>query len=380
MRLFVARFVLAFSLAAVALATFQGCRKEEEPITSAQELTEFLEDEASEQHIPALAALVFDNDKVLYEKYLGEANRAQQTALTNNHVFLMASISKTITATALLRLFDEGHFSMGDPINNYLPFEVEVPGHTTPITFRMLLTHTSGIADGSALDNEYYYGQDSPKALDAFLESYLVPGGSDYNASENYHDFQPGTEHEYSNIGSALIAVLVEQISGMDFSTYCHQQIFEPLGMEHTFWHLSEVDKPIAVPYDYVGGSYTAYDHYTNTDYPNGGLRSNVRDMHRFIQALINAGSYNGYQLLEASTVSSMLQPQIPEIDSEVGLHFFRMNADHELWGHDGGEQGVATIMAWNQSDNIGAIILANQGEADLDLALEELYLFGREQ
>ena len=148
----------------------------------------------------------------------------------------MASISKTITATALLQLFDNGKFKLDDNINDYLDFKVEIPGYSKVITFRMLLTHTSGIADGKVLDEEYYYGKDSPVKLDFFLEEYLVDGGEYYYKNQNFHDFEPGSDHEYSNVGNALIAGLVEDISGMEFNAYCKKNIFEPLKMNSTFW------------------------------------------------------------------------------------------------------------------------------------------------
>ena len=68
---------------------------------------------------------------------------------------------------------------------------------------------------------------------------------------------------------------------------------------------------------------------------------------------------------------------QIPNINNETGLHFFIMNADNSLWGHDGGEQGVATVMAYNKDTKVGAIILSNQGEANLDQVLVEAYKLG---
>lgn len=72
-----------------------------------------------------------------------------------------------------------------------------------------------------------------------------------------------------------------------------------------------------------------------------------------------------------------MITPQIPSLDNEVGLHLFLMNPANNLWGHDGGEQGVATIMAFNPDLKIGAIILTNQGDADLDEILVAAYKFG---
>ena len=72
-----------------------------------------------------------------------------------------------------------------------------------------------------------------------------------------------------------------------------------------------------------------------------------------------------------------MTSLQIPELSNDMGLHLFILNAENDLWGHDGGEKGVATIMAYNKTTKVGAIILTNQGEADLDEILEISYKFG---
>jgi CubicO group peptidase (beta-lactamase class C family) len=373
MNLFKMKFLLlllAFSMSA--------CKDEAPEITNAGEFDQYVEDEMQAQDIPALSVLVFREDEVLHERLFGEANIEQGTPLTAEHLFLQASISKTITGVALLQLHEDGHFQLDDPINDYLPFEVNVPGQSTKITFRMLLTHTSGIADGSALDGEYYYGQDSPVALDSFMENYLVPGGTFYDEDENYHDFEPGTEHEYSNVGSALIGVLVEAISGMGFNAYCKANIFEPLGMDDTFWRLDEISQPIATPYYFDNGSLQPIDHYTNTDYPNGGLRSTTRDLFKFLRILAQGGSDGNVQLLKAATVQAMMTPQIPDIDDEMGLHFFIMDKANGLWGHDGGEQGVSTTMAFNPNDKTGAIILTNFSDSELDEMLRQAYLLGK--
>ena len=87
----------------------------------------------------------------------------------------------------------------------------------------------------------------------------------------------------------------------------------------------------------------------------------------------------NNYELLTANTINSMITPQIPLLDNEVGLHLFLMNPENSLWGHDGGEQGVATIMGFNPVTKVGAIILTNQGEVELDEILVEAYQLGLE-
>lgn len=357
---------------------FGGCTPEE--INNNADFESYIQDEMESQNIPAISILIFKEDSVLYESYVGKSQIQQDISLEDDHLFLLASVSKVVTATALLQLYDQNLFSLDDNINDYLPFNVSIPNQSTAITFRMLLTHTSGIEDGSALDSQYYYGEDSPTALDHFLENYLVPGGDFYDADENFYDFEPGTEHEYSNEGNALIAVLVEQISNKDFNTFCKENIFQPLGMTHTFWRLDESfqsNLSLVQPYNFENDEFEAVRHYTFTDYPNGGLRSTGKDLFTFLSAFVQDGNVNNHQLLKSSTVNAMITPQIPSIDKEVGLHLFLMNADNNLWGHDGGEEGVATIMAFNPTTKIGAIILTNQGEVNLDEILVEAYKLG---
>lgn len=364
---------LTFSLL---IASSFSCRKKKD-FDTVDDYEKFVQDEMEDEHIPAISVLLFKDNSVTYEKNWGYSNLENKTELADDHLFLLASISKVVTATALLQLYDVGHFSLNDPINQYLPFDVNIPDENTEITFKMLLTHTSGIADGSSMDDEYYYGEDPTKSLRSFLESYLVPGGYDYIATENFHDFEPGTDHEYSNIGNALLALLVEEISGVDFNTYCKQNIFHPLGMTNTYWRLDEINQTIVTPYNYEHKEYSAVDHYTFTDYPNGGLRSTAKDLFVFLKAFTNEGSSNNYQLLSKSTVALMSSPQIPSIDREVGLHLFIMDTNNNIWGHDGGEEGVATIMGFNPETKVGAIVLCNQGEAEISNIFVEGYKIG---
>ncbi|MEQ9298950.1 MAG: serine hydrolase domain-containing protein [Cyclobacteriaceae bacterium] len=147
--------------------------------------------------------------------------------------------------------------------------------------------------------------------------------------------------------------------------------------MTNTFWRLDEITQTIVQPYNYENRTFQAVDHYTFTDYPNGGLRSTARDLFKLLTTISQGGISNGYRLLEESTAEAMITPQIPAIDNEVGLHMFLFDEENNLWGHDGGEEGVATIMAFNPLTGVGAIILANQGEAYLDDILVEAYKLG---
>jgi CubicO group peptidase (beta-lactamase class C family) len=85
----------------------------------------------ADMHIPALSVLIFDENEVLYEKNLGSSDLDKQIALESNHLFLLASIFKTITATALLQLYDKGLLQLDEAINDYLPFDVNIPNKST---------------------------------------------------------------------------------------------------------------------------------------------------------------------------------------------------------------------------------------------------------
>ena len=367
-------FFVAFSF-----FIFFGCAFDDDfEVESIEDLEEKLDFEMKDQRIPALSILIFKNDNVLYENYLGVSNIEANTTLTDVDMFLIASISKVLTATALLQLYENGAFDLDDPINDYLPFEVNVPGFSTEITFKMLLTHTSAIADNDpVMDGQYYYNQDPSISLSYFMENYFTVGGEFYDDNKNFYNDEPGSKHRYSNIGSALIGVLVEEISGQDFNSYCKNNIFLPLGMHNTSWRLDEINQTIVTPYDYESGSYQEFQHYTNTDYPNGGLRTTVQDFHQFITAFVNGGRSNNHQLLTQETVNTILTPYLTNsYGEEVGLHIF-YNKQYKLWLHDGGEQGVSTIMGFNKNSKVGAIIFTNQGYAEVENLLIKAYELG---
>ena len=162
------KLMLNFLITTSFILLFANCNKDEIEVNDPADFEAYVQDEMDLQNIPALSMLIFEKDNILYENYLGEANIQQGVSLENNHLFLLASISKVVTGTALLQLEEDGLFSLDDNINDHLSFNVQIPNYTSDITFRMLLTHTSGIADGSALDDQYYYGEDSPVELGFF--------------------------------------------------------------------------------------------------------------------------------------------------------------------------------------------------------------------
>lgn len=339
----------------------------------------FVLKEMKRQHIPAMSVLVFRKEKIISEVLLGKSNIKAGASLKRNDLFLLASVSKIVTATALMQLEEQGKLKLSDPINKHLSFNVEHPWYSEKITIKMLLTHISGIADSDFASNgNYYYGKDSPIALSKYLKDYFKTDGKHYDEEENFWDFKPGSKHKYSNMGSALIGVLVEEITGMDFAEYCKENIFKPLKMTNTAWHLKDINSTIVMPYALHNGEYEAIGHYTFPDYPNGGLRSTAADMFKFLAAFIQEGKSHGYRLLKKETINKMMKAQIPQIDETVGLHLFEIDWEEDLWGHSGGEMGVSTQVAFSPASEVGVIILASTEDADLDEIMWEGYYLGK--
>ena len=371
------------TIVSISLLVF-GCNNNRIEISGLTVFEQYLDFQILNQPIRTLSVVIFKGDSILYENYFGESNLEQETLLEQDDLFLLSSLSKMVTVTALMQLYEKGEFELDSTINEYLPFKIEHPvdSITTPITFRMLLTNTSGIIDGSSAKEQYFFEEDSPVSLSSYLENYLTPGGDYYDEFNNFHPDTPGNHYKDTNIGSALIGLLVEEISGIDFNTYCKENIFQPLGMEQTFWRLDESIQSglgLVQPYQLIDDQFQPIQHYTIKGYPNGGLRSNGRDLAKFLSAFAQNGSSNNFQLLGDSTIQAMLTPQIPDLSKSMGFQVFHLNPSNNLWGHRGNDLGASTIMAVNPATKIGAIILTNLEDIDLKGILIESYEVGLE-
>jgi len=315
-------------------------------------------------HLPGVGACIIKNGYVAWADGYGWANIAEQRPATRDTLFMLASVSKSLTATALMQLYDEGLFALDEDVNGVLTFPVENPSFPgVPITYRQLMSHASSIRDNWSVLGSLYVLGDSPIPLGQFLEDYLVPGGAYYSASKSYYTTTgPGDAFRYANVGYALAGYMVEAIRGVPFDQHCNEELFGPLGMAETSWFLADLDVDhVAMPYRYVGGGYAAYGHFGYPDYPDGRLRTSVMQLARFLLAHINGGEYGGARVLEEATVAEMHTVQHPDLDPNYGLGFdHRQMFGMELLGHSGGDQGVSTEMYFRPADGVGAILLTN--------------------
>jgi len=386
------------------------------------ELLQFIESTMETHLIPGISISIVKNDNIVWEKQLGYANIIDDILVDENTMFILSSISKTITSTALMQLFENGLFNLDDDINDYLSFNISHPDFPLiPITFRMLLTHSSGIQDNWNVMT--YYDGDPDLELGYYLNQYFTPGGEFYNSNLNFTNSMPGTNYSYTNNGVALIGLLVEEITNQPFSDYCNENIFAPLSINNAFWFLSEIDNlnQVASPYQVTGGSgdscfiigcgiydqsnscfcdsacldfgdccydyddvcgedgigsspgnLTECENYGYADYPSGQLRTSANSLAKFMSAYMNDGVYDGVRILDSATIELIKIIDNPIVNSMQGLTWYYKNENgRTLFGHNGGDIGSSTEMFISFSDNLGVVLLTNSNNYDAMIQIE---------
>jgi CubicO group peptidase (beta-lactamase class C family) len=261
-------------------------------------------------NIPGLSAAIVVDGQVAWSKGYGYANMETRQRMTADTPFFeIASVTKVITATALMIAQEQGYLSLDDDIDGILimaPFEVDRPQESEtyqPVTFRHLASHTSGIVDSDAYACAYFVGDafgehqkldqcpaESPADLEGFLASYLDKDGLFYNEEENFTEYAPGERYQYSNIATGLEGYLIGLATGVPLDEYAMWTIFKPLGMYHTSWNYSDIDPDkIAVPYwfDEEDQTLTPLPLYSSATWPDGGLKTSANDLGRLLGAML---------------------------------------------------------------------------------------------
>lgn len=344
-----------------------ACKKQENPpelISQISELDDFSVKLLEKYKGVALSAAIIRGNQLLWSAGYGQANISANRKAEAETIYMIASVSKTVTGVAVMQLAEKGKINLDENINSYLPFQVVHPNHPGSfITCRHLLSHISGIRDDhlTKFAGELTsINQDPSLSLAEFCTGFFTPGNKFYNAS-TFSSQGPGKEYIYSNLGFALLGYIVERVAGVPFHQFTKDNIFVPLGMNQTSWRLAELPlEKLAMPYD---ENNQPFGHYTFADYPNGGLFTTVNDLSKFLRAFANGGAWNGARILTQMNVNEMLKIHYPAIAPYQGLAWGReaFYAAGKLWGHLGAERGVATLMFFDQNNQSGVIALMNK-------------------
>lgn len=331
-------------------------------------LDRFIEEQIRAAAIPGLAVGLARNGHVCLARGYGLADVARRTRVTIDSIFHLASVTKTVTATGIMMLVEDGRLALDEPVNRYLDFAVANPfAPDVPITVRQLLMHISSISDATYYEVDFRTpGRDSPLALGDFLRDYLVPGGAHYGAEGSFSAHVPGSSYDYSNVGYALLGYLGGRAAGTDFRVYLQERLFERLRMTGLAWRLGDV--PLArrvIPYEPGDGGARPTAPMGFPDWPAGMLRGSIAGFMPFVAATANGGAVGPARMLDASSMAEMLAmqtpPGLPAWLSGQGLGWMASaEGGARRINHWGGDPGVFTAAYLDPASKTGVAIFTN--------------------
>ena len=321
-------------------------------------------------HLPGLAASVVKDGEIIWTGTYGWAKIEDSIPATDTTIWNLGSISKTVTAVAAMKAWEEDLFELDENLNDRLPFNVVhyyYPNDT--ITPRNILIHTSCVEDRWDLwDSLIVFGGDSPVSLDTFMYNYFNPAGYWYH-HQNFINYPPGSRWEYSNVGNSLVGYLTESVADTSFPHYCQQHIFDPLGMNRTSWFYSNLDtNNVAMTYSYYNGQYYPDGYFSSCIYPSSALKSSLLDLTHFLMMFMQYGELDSVTVLDSTTVALMRTIQCEVIgfpNAYMGItwwYFESQLSGRWLWGHTGAWFNAAATMTFCPAENTGVIIITNRG------------------
>ncbi|MGZ5247077.1 MAG: serine hydrolase [Flavitalea sp.] len=310
-------------------------------------LTTYFDNMLSEQFQPdgsGATVLIARKGEIIYQKAFGMANLELEAAMQVDNVFRIASITKQFTAIAILQLMEQGKLSLQDEITRFIP---EYPTGDHKFTIEHLLTHTSGIADYSALgDTLRSRGDLTPvQMIDIFKNLPMR--------------FAPGTKWEYSNSGYFLLGYIIEKITGKTYAQYLNENIFKPLGMtgsqyaSDTRLIMKRATGYTAGENGYENAPYLSMTH----PYAAGSIQSTVGDLFKWQQAVVS------YKLVKKETVDRAFTKYRLADGNETlygyGWRVGNVYASTSLW-HGGLISGFRSMAIYLPQQDVFVAILSN--------------------
>ncbi|MDQ8757120.1 serine hydrolase domain-containing protein [Sphingosinicella sp. LHD-64] len=315
-------------------------------------------------HIPGLALGIARDGAVSFTRAYGYADLGRRQPATTDTMFHIASVTKVITAQAVMLLVDAGRIALDDPIAPHLDFAI-LGEAAAAITFRHLLMHMSGISDAHYYEIDFRQrGADASMEIGTLLRGYLAPGGR-YARGGNLTQ-TPGARWDYSNIGYALLGYLVGRIAGQDMRDLTRERLFRPLGLGHIAWTIAETPARLrATPYDLVGGAVAPVEPVGFPDWPAGMIRASIDDLTLLMAAAANGGVARSERLSSEAVAAEMLRmqkpPGLPDWLTGHGLGWQQSLLDGvPRINHWGGDPGVFTMAYLDPARRIAIVILSN--------------------
>jgi CubicO group peptidase (beta-lactamase class C family) len=317
--------------------------------------------------IPSLAVVLVSGDRIVWTRSAGLANIRVKTPAACDTVYLIASTFKTMSATALLQQMELGKFRLDDRVNDYLSeFKIEGENRRYPVTFRHLLTHTSGLPTD--------FGRH------AVWEDQGPPSLSDYLKGRLRLSRRPGARVAYSNVAFTLVAYLVEKFSGVPFKDYMRTRVFAPVEMRDTaFEPRADMAERLAIPYMPVrrrGGVFRPVDWVKADAWPAGVVYGTAVDQAHWLMATLNGGVYKGRRILGETSFREMTKRQFDRFAGPINGGWLNETSGYGLawWvsklngetiiAHSGSVNGYTAFLAGSLERRTGVAILTNGNKA----------------
>ena len=294
--------ILLLTLISFAVAIPSTVKAQQEPLDT-EAIDAYIENHMAENQIPGLALSIVHNNEVVYNKGYGVTG-PDGTPVTPQTPFILGSVSKPLTALAVMQLVEAGKIDLDAPIQTYLPwFTLADPEEAKQITTRHLLTQTSGI---STIDGDKDLASDDMS--DTALED-NIRGLGDISLNRPV-----GESFAYANSNYDILGLIVQTVSGQSYESYMEEYIYTPLEMANSYTSKAEAEaNGLAVGHTYYFGSPTVFDDapHPRRKLPAGFLISSAEDLGHYLIAQLNEGRYGDVQILSPEYIALMQQPAI---------------------------------------------------------------------
>jgi CubicO group peptidase (beta-lactamase class C family) len=308
---------------------------------------------------PGAAVIVIKDGKALFAKGYGLADLEKKIPCTTNTNFRLASVTKQFTAMAVLNLVEQGKFSLEDRLPRFFP---EFPGYGKAINLRHLLTHTSGLPD---YENHIPQGTTIPVSDRDVL--FIL-------RQQSKIDFVPGAQFHYSNSAYALLALVIENVSGKTFPAFVKEKIFDPLGMTNSTAYAAGLSFVPNRAYGYANGKngWEFGDQtVTSAVLGDGGIYSSIVDLFKWDQALYTEKLISGKMLADAFTAHSS-ESDFKGSGYGYGWYVGNFRGTERIW-HYGSTCGFSTRIERLPGRKLSVIVLSNRRDAEISPSIEKL-------
>lgn len=304
-----------------------------------------------------MAVVVVDSNKIIYSEGFGYSDKDSGKMVSDSTTFRIGSVTKLFTATAIMKLVEEGRVVLDSPITTYLPeFTIKSRFEARPITVRDLLTHESGIP--SDIYNGWSIGQICAPEADTMYRTAVSILTNEYVANP------PRTVMAYCNIGFSLLGDIVERVSEKKFVDYIEDNIFDKLDMHNSAFDFNneKVKSNFSKGYFPDGTE----DPFYIRDLPAGAMVSSVTDLSHFLKMLFLSDNTNDESVLKRSTIEEMWTPQNADISLDIdtlGITYWLTNTTRipsPIASHGGDIPPYHAMLGAMPDLKLGVVVLVN--------------------